>query len=147
MTTMASNNASFGRFKRAAILLFAACGVALSIVNMVNMEMTARSFSMRSLFIDHAVTTTTETKLPSSRMALELENSSPRFYIYTDRNITQDKPSRVAPVYRKRYGHEADYELAVVGVLKNHSLRTYDPDQADVFIVPTPTTSEKLPNL
>jgi hypothetical protein len=138
MTQNASNN-----FNRVTIWLLAAyvalsARMYLSLVNMEKMIAIASSIDYSLTNLPYAATTTTKATLPSSRMALELENSSPRFYIYTDRNITQDKPSRVAPVYRRRYGHEADFELAVLNALKNHSLRTYDPEQAILFIVPTP---------
>ena len=67
-----------------------------------------------------------------------LENISLRFYIYNDSNITQDKPSQIAPVLTRRYGRDVAYEQAILHALQTHPLRTKEPDKADLFIVPTP---------
>jgi hypothetical protein len=67
-----------------------------------------------------------------------LKNISLRYYIYNDSHITQDKPSRVAPLLARRYGRDVEYEQAILHALQTHPLRTDEPDKADLFIVPTP---------
>jgi Exostosin family len=68
----------------------------------------------------------------------ELERLDYRYYIYSDSNISQDKPSSIAPLYYRRYGYEAEYEQVIHEALKNHGLRIENPDVADLFIIPTP---------
>lgn len=79
------------------------------------------------------------TNIPSvgSHLVYELESFNQSFYVYTDPDITQeDRPRTRAPIYYKRYGHEAETEIIIHEILRKSPLRVENADDADMFIVP-----------
>jgi hypothetical protein len=95
--------------------------------------------------------TATVAERTSYAMMEELKKITTRFYIYDDPIISQTElveelrgkgeaafPKPLTPIDHVRT--DADGEKVILGVLQRHPLRTMDPDEAEIFVVPTPVS-------
>jgi hypothetical protein len=78
------------------------------------------------------------------RLKGELRDLSLRYYIYEDPDMIQahiltflfKENKKHKGIRRKRYQQDAEVEIDILDALANHSLRTRDPNEADMFIFP-----------
>ena len=104
---------------------------------------------------DHAVASNRDEiiiveKLPKSHVvqtdiilkekAADLKRMKTRFYMYDDANITLDGNPLLEHLNRRQIHRMGDavYDEEILAALHKSDLRTLEPDEADLFIVPTP---------
>ena len=112
------------------------------VVVMINISQMRQLFEVPSEWIPLApqagedVNWTLET-MRREQLVHELESFNHRFYVYDDPNVTQvNTPSSIAPLYCRRYCHEAETEIIIHQYLQKHALRVENAAYADLFIAP-----------
>lgn len=87
----------------------------------------------------------------SPEMMNELKNIATKFYIYDDpiimqKNVVDEHRAMGKDGFVKPIAHidhvrgDADSEKTILDTLERHPLRTMNPDEAEIFVVPTPVS-------
>lgn len=71
---------------------------------------------------------------PHSLMIKELSNINIKYYIYDDKAMTCNNEPFPLPPHMQKI--ECDYDKAILEALSSHPLRTGNPEEAQLFIVP-----------
>ena len=79
-----------------------------------------------------------------------LESLDLRFYMYSDPNITRDDVHRRAlktrsnPRLKERFINDARAEIDIIRMLAAHPLRTSDPKNASIFVIPISSAAHMI---
>ena len=81
-----------------------------------------------------------QTDIILKEKAADLKRMKTRFYMYDDANITLDGNPLLKDLNRRQIHRMGDavYDEEILAALHKSDLRTLEPDEADLFIVPTP---------